>query len=318
VDQYDFSMKIGDWYHRWIYCLLARLTAGVSDSTRFAFSDPLLGGSLFIYELIVLAAIWNPSYGTSDLYVTALVLGLVMLTYGLNFLRAPLKTKMALVIPKTLNQSAEVDYVVKRLNELSPSRELSFEEQNERINSALAEFSKRVDGYQVPHAKRTKISLFSKYLLRRRIGGVMCPFFQEIVVTSKLFPEDIAHEKAHLVGYARECEAQFVGYVVMFNSEDPLKYLAYTHRLDMLIRMFDLSMDELEAKGLNQRTVREFRYKRAFLDEEFAKNSTYRKLLVKLGTGIRSMMLRVFGEGNCKDAYVETPLLMVSAYDPPK
>jgi hypothetical protein len=264
---------------------------------------------------MIILSVWQPPK-LSESYGILVVIVIVMMTYGFNFLRTPVWRKMSLKIPETINQEAELEYAIRRLNELSASKELSFAEKNEHINHALDEFIKVTEGYQILYAKRTKFSLFSKQLLRRRVGGLMCPFFQEIIVTSEMFPEDISHEKAHLVGYARESEAQFVGYATMLNSDESLRYMAYTQRLDMLIRMFDLSLDDL--KGLNKRTLMEFKRRKTFLDEEFAKNSTYRRSLVSLGKIIRSFMLRMFGEGSCENAYINSPLLMISAYDPPK
>lgn len=310
---------IGDLYHRWVYRFLACLTAWISDSTRYAFSDLMLGASLYLYELVFLSialCIWLPPK-PGEWASCLIVLAVVMMTYGFNFLRTPLATKMSIRVPENIDKDAEIRYVIRRLNELSSSKELSFDEKNDLINASLDEFTRMVDGYQIAHAKRTKLSIFSRQLLRRRIGGVTCPFFQEIVVTSEMFPEDMAHEKAHLVGYAREHDAQFVGYVTMLRSEDPLKYMAYVHRLELLTRMFDVSLDELEGMGLNQRTIMELRRRKSFLDGELEKNSAYRKLLIGLGKVIRSAMLWVFGEGGCKKAYVNTPMLMISAYDPP-
>ena len=310
---------IGDLYHRWVYRFLARLTAWISDSTSYAFSDPILGASLYLYELAFLSAalcVWLPPK-SGEWANCLIVIAVAMMTYGLNFLRTPLSAKMSLRVPETINKDDEVRYAIRRLNELSSSKELSFDEKNDLINVSLDEFTKKIDGYQIAHAKRTKLSIFSRQLLRRRIGGVTCPFFQEIVVTSEMFPEDMAHEKAHLVGYAREHDAQFVGYATMLRSDDPLKYMAYTHRLELLTKMFDVSLDEIEGMGLNRRTIMELRRRESFLAEELDKNSAYRRLLIGLGKVIRSAMLWAFGEGGCKKAYVNTPLLMISAYDPP-
>lgn len=310
---------IGDLYHRWVFPLVARLTSIVTDSTSFPFCDVFLGAGLFVHELLILwvvIALWQPPR-PSDLLGALVILAIAMLTYGLNFLRSRLMTRMR-IVPEDIHRDRELQYAIERLNELSPSKELSFQEKNDLINLALDQFVLRTESYHVPHAQKTKFSTFSKHLLRRRIGGLMCPFFQEIIVSSELFPEDIAHEKAHLVGYARESEAQFVGFASMLHSTEPIQYLAYAQRLDLLIRMFDLSMDEIEAKGLNQRTLTEMRRRRLMLEQAFAQNSRYRKLLIRAGQEIRSLMLRAFGEGNCKDAYVNTPLSMISAYDPPK
>jgi len=312
--------RIGDWYHKWIYRFLAWLTSRFTDLTDYALTDLLLWAALFVYEIAFVAIIftWHSGASLADLYKVLIFVGVAMLLYGFNAFRTPVEEKMGLVIQANLDRNEELGYVIRRLNGLSGSAKLSFKEANERMNKSLDEFSEEVDGYQIVHSKKTKMSLFSKLLLRRRILGLMNPFFQEIIVTSDLFLDAIAHEKAHLVGYAKEAEAQFVGYAFMLNGGEPLQYLAYLQRIDMLMIMFDLDTADVGRMGLNKRTIDELSSRDAIMRNECGRNSYYRKFLVSIGKRIRSAMLIVFGEGDIENAYVKDPLLMISAYDPPK
>lgn len=337
--------KVGDLYHKYVYKHIARGTSALTDSTNYAISDAVLGAALFLPEIVVGVA-GNLGYHyikrgiesgkppkASEFMGTAIVLGIGALAYGFNLLRTPIERKLQLDIPEELDEENEFSYTIGRLNELANSPKLSFQEVNERVNDVLDSLVMRVEGYEVRHSRKIKMSIFSRYLLRREIGGLMNPFIQEVVMTSEMFPENIAHEKAHLVGYSREYEAQFMGYLAMLNSGDiSLKYLAYVQRLDLLVSKHikswlessgvvdainetDIVRSKLESKGLNKRTLEEFVERREHFRREFAKNSRYRKFLIRIERSVRSGILKLLGQDDISTAYIKKPLKLMAAYD---
>ena len=252
------------------------------------------------------------------------IAGVVATTYGLNILRTPLEQKLG-ITESELDKEKEFGYTIKRLNELQDCETLSFHEVNDKVNDSLDDLVLEIEGYVVQHAKKIKKSLVSRPLFRRGVMGLMNPFIQEAIVTNELFPQSIAHEKAHLAGYAKEAEAQLLGFMTLFNSKDDyLRYLAYEQRLSLLLRYYYPRVKEVgesfqyvEDKGLNLRSVNRLKMREEELDKAHNENFRYTKIKIKLGEKLRSKVLFTTGEKDIRNAYVEKPLRLISSYDPP-
>ncbi|MEK6961046.1 MAG: DUF3810 family protein [Nanoarchaeota archaeon] len=317
---------LGDIYHKHLYRHIAKASSGVTDLTSHAISDSLLGLVMYLPEIFgvgITYSIYNhistnqPMDPTRFLTETGVLAGVFAGTYGLNFLRTPLEEKIGLELPSDLDKDRETRYSIKRANELHQSPVLSLDELNDRVNDALDKIVIEFEGYSVAHAKKTKISWFSNALTSRNIDGLMNPLIQEVVITNDRKLETIAHEKAHLTGYAREAEAVFVGYASMQCSSDPsLNYLAYLQRLRMCRDEFKLNIKYLMESGLNQRSIDEIRAADSKRREGEKSLSSYSKRTTKLAGSVRSMMLALIGQGNILKAYVSKPLRMIAAFDP--
>ncbi len=341
--------KIGDAYHKHVYRHYISLAGKVSDLSKFCLSDVLLGLSL-IYEEMALLVGGLLAYGTIEIItsdeetskkmldVTSVylrmgigatsVIALLMASYFTNYLRTPLKRKIALEEHEP-EPNTELQYCIDRLNELSVTKPLSFPEVNNEVNASLDTFIEKLEGYRVSHPKRIKSSLFSKQLQKRGAQGLMNPLFPEIVVISELFPEAIAHEKSHLVGYPLESDAEFIGYASMKTSGNPaLQYLAYRHRLQMVLDRFGRvfvdengaefsELDGLRLMGLNERTLEELRALKTHFNSIEAKTTKYVGLKKHLEEKVRSFFLKHTGQGSIEKAYTEAPLGLISAFDPP-
>ncbi len=352
---------LGDAYHEHLYRYWSGITGKITDTTNACISDAFLGLSLINKEIIVgwLGLVSYRMFTASpeeiwDAPVTALatfasVVGVSVGTYFANYLRTPLEKELGLEINR-VDAAQELEYIIQQLNLHADSEELDFSRVNEEVNKSIDDVIVKIKGYSVGHSKKVKKSLFSRWLLREGMGGMLNPFIPELVVTCDLFPEIIAHEKAHLMGYAREAEAQLLGYMAMLESDNPsLKYLAYRHRLDLMLDMTFIvndgkilrgrneMVDYLESIGLNPRTANEFRSRENYLEQEFAKIGWYsrfkrkiiptlvrcayklRKRKAPIGdvTG-RDLFLKATGQGSTVIAYSSKPYAMISAYDPPK
>jgi hypothetical protein len=87
-----------------------------------------------------------------------------------------------------------------------------------------------------------KISLLSLYFERAGIDGMTDPFFLEILVNQRLLPVErpfvVAHEWAHLAGYADESEANFLGWLTCLRGPVGAQYsgwlFIYSHALHSL------------------------------------------------------------------------------------
>jgi hypothetical protein len=80
------------------------------------------------------------------------------------------------------------------------------------------------------------------------ISGFYIPFTGEVTFNEQVPPFDlpmvIAHHKAHQRGYAREDEANFIGYIICINSTEPyVRYSGYLHGLKVLETLSKGNMD---------------------------------------------------------------------------
>jgi hypothetical protein len=76
-----------------------------------------------------------------------------------------------------------------------------------------------------------KRSVFNFYFTRVSIDGMTAPFFLETLANQSLLPYErpatVAHEWAHLAGYADESEASFVGWLVCMRGSPSDRYSAW-------------------------------------------------------------------------------------------
>ena len=184
---------------------------------------------------------------------TAALLYLIfMLFWGLNYRREPLVTKLdydATRISPALLLDFSKD-TVKRLNRLhgvaSSTGWPTFEELPDRFDSAFGVVQRRLGGSRMAVVGRPKETLFSPYFERAGIDGMLSPFSLEVLVNHTVLPYErpflVAHEWAHLAGYANEAEASFVGVLTCLAGDDQSQYSAWLFLLPRLVR--HLSQDD--------------------------------------------------------------------------
>ena len=84
-------------------------------------------------------------------------------------------------------------------------------------------------------AARPKRSILDSYIAATGTPAFIDPFASEVIADSKLLqlekPGIVAHEWAHLAGYAEESEASFVGLLACMRSNDP--FLMYSGMLTL-------------------------------------------------------------------------------------
>jgi hypothetical protein len=78
---------------------------------------------------------------------------------------------------------------------------------------------------------RPKPSLLGLYFRRAAIDGMVNPYFLEIILNPDLLPMErpmvIAHEWAHLAGYAHETEASFLAWLACLQGDPMARYSAW-------------------------------------------------------------------------------------------
>jgi hypothetical protein len=166
--------------------------------------------------------------------VVAIAYLLFLAVWGLNYRRVPLGDKLqfdaAAVTPvaaRTLASSAAL-----HLNTLHDGAHARGWPPDGVIDQMLVEAfaaaQRTLDARRLAVAGRPKHSLLDLYFRRASVDGMTDPYFLETLVVSDLLPFErpftVAHEWAHLAGFADEGDANFVAWLTCANGAPPLRY----------------------------------------------------------------------------------------------
>ena len=270
-----FSRSFCDFYADHIYPLIAASLGWLTSILPFAIGEILMYlsalavfasaiiGILCIFlrkkkKYMRFAGIWYR--------VLAVIFVWGILVYTLNWLtplRSSILGKKASYTERSYSlQELRVLYydVVDRLNAdcgkvprdaegnvLYYSREEA-EEASNRALKALSDDYPRLSGYYPP----SKTALCSSALRWMSIGGFTYPYTMELTcskyLTELYYPTLYAHEASHHKGYYRESEANFLSYLALSESGDPLlQYSADLFIYGYLSEAYDTALDEAGA-----------------------------------------------------------------------
>lgn len=243
-------------YSESIYQTIRRGISSITSLVPFSIAEFLLYFlvigifillSIRLIQLILRKIRFRRFLGTivSILLAGGIVLNLFYATWGFNYFREPLATRMGLNITSRSVDELEA-FVVKTAQEAKALRETLHEDSRgvftpEESKGAL--FSKLPQAYAALSAKqavfpsdptRAKQIFWSTGLSWQGISGIYIGLTAEPNVNADQPPllvfQAAAHEMAHQTGIASENEAELVGYLACVNSSDPnIRYsgLAY-------------------------------------------------------------------------------------------
>ncbi len=234
-------------YSRNIYPVIASVFSTISGLFPFSLAEVLLaaGVIVLIVRLILCFArlgvtgpigLWR---GFVRLGAVLSLLFFIFTLWRLNYDRLPLATDLGYAIgtPNETELTALTSQEVSAINALCPqltwdknghSEETGgFDTLKSRVNDAygrLMAASKPTEAL-LPHVNATPKAVFPSSLLARfHIEGIFVPFtFEPTVDTGYpafVLPFSIAHESAHLKGFAREDEANYWAYLATCASPD--------------------------------------------------------------------------------------------------
>jgi hypothetical protein len=165
------------------------------------------------------------------LVLAAIAVFLFQMMWGLNYSRVPLIEKLDYDKGRVTDQAVSeiASKCVDQLNAASaqvhaepwPDTTRWGELIKPSYESVIADLGVR--GGIVPG--RIKHSIFNFYLAASGIDGFMNPYGLESILNSHILPVEqpfaMAHEWAHLAGFADESEANFIALLTCLRSEDP-------------------------------------------------------------------------------------------------
>lgn len=162
--------------------------------------------------------------GASIVYLVFLAL------WGLNYRRVPLERKLA-YDPARVTREGIVrlgETAVEQVNLLEPGKVAAGAADRAGLEQAFADTQRRMGAARLARPAAPKRSLLSWYLRAAGIDGMMNPLFLEIILNPDVLaverPFAVAHEWAHLAGYADESEANFLAWLTCVAGDATSQY----------------------------------------------------------------------------------------------
>lgn len=208
--------------------------------------------------------------------------------WGLNYNRLPLEESLhyktgkptaAELADALLKETDAINGLCDRINYDSRGRSYypgGFEKIAATVNDAYLQLQKSGGDYKKLFSgaiPRPKGILASKLLSYTGIEGIFIPFTYEPNMDTDLpafvLPFDAAHESAHLKGFAREQEANFVAYLAASSSPDP--YFQYSAHMEAYIylsnALYETDVEALKkvAPLIDKRAVGDFEYYNSYI-----------------------------------------------------
>ena len=187
-----------------------------------------------------LGAAWDTAALLAGVYLVFL------LVWGFNYRREPLGAALGYEAARVTPQAvaALAGESVERLNALHASAHRaswsSLDGMPDRLGAAFEQVQRRLGITRSASAGTPKPTLLAPYFRRAGIDGMVSPFSLEILVNGAVLPFErpyvVAHEWAHLAGYADESEASFVGWLTCLAGDDASRYSAWLYLAPQLVR----------------------------------------------------------------------------------
>ncbi len=224
-------------YSRGAYPLIQTVLTSWSNLTPVALFDVLMVGVGAAWLVLLWrdlrrrswpAAVARLALRTVTLAATLYLVFLV--SWGFNYRRVPLEAKLRLDYRAVTPAAADrlLRTAVAELNRLHPLRTPDPAAVNPSLPQAFAAVQQRLGATRPAVPGRPKRTLIDPYFRAASVDGMTDPWFLETMTVSTLLPIErpmiVAHEWAHLAGYADEGEANFVGWLTCLDGDAAARY----------------------------------------------------------------------------------------------
>jgi hypothetical protein len=228
---------VEQWYSRGVFPIIQRTLTPVSSAVPFALLDAALLFGLAAWVVFV----WRRWRGqgalrglralaVSVLAVVSAAYLLFLIVWGLNYRRVPLESRLAYDASRVTADATFrlAEEAVARVNALELRKFENQEEGRAAREQAFANVQVHLGATRVSVPANAKRSVVAWYLRLAGIDGMINPFFLEIVLNPDVLPVEqpftLAHEWAHLAGYANESEANFVAWLTCVSADPGAEY----------------------------------------------------------------------------------------------
>ena len=266
-------------YSQQLYLVAQNVLTPLSSMTRVALFDLLLAAAVLGVCGWWLAVLWRSRpagrwraarrLAVSTLALLACVYLVFVLAWGLNYRRVPLTAKIAFRQERVTGQAlTEASLTaVARLNVLHPTahaeRWPELDELPDYLGASFASAQARLGVSRTAVAGMPKATLLTPYFRHAGVDGMINPFSFEVLVNADVLPFErpfvVAHEWAHLAGYADESEASFVGWLTCLAGDARSRYSAWVFLAPHLFRHLDADEQPRMWERLDDGPTRDFR-----------------------------------------------------------
>ena len=250
------SAWVERFYSRQSYLVVQNLVTPVSSLAPFAVFDlllvvtavALLGGWLTALVRAGRGRRWRATARMvfKTMSVLAGIYVVFLLGWGFNYRREPLTAKLD-YDQHRINADALGALIVEsveHLNELHPGAHRrtwpNLDELPARLGPAFEQVQRRLGGTRTAVTGVPKASLLTPYFRLAGVDGMLNPFSLEVLVNETVLrferPFVVAHEWAHLAGYADESEASFVGWLTCLAGDESSRYSGWLFLTPHLMR----------------------------------------------------------------------------------
>ncbi len=226
------------WYSNGVYPPLQHALTNASNLIPFSLFDVACAGALAALLVMCLRAVRRAGWIRGLAAASARAIAgaaaaylMFLACWGLNYRRVPLQDKVAFEEDRLTSAATDAfgARVVGELNALY----LPAHAAPESLDTLAGAFESSLHALRTPPiiVGRPKQTLFGGYFHAAAIAGMTDPFFLETLIAPDLLdverPFVIAHEWAHLAGYADESEANFVAWLTCTRANARAQYSAW-------------------------------------------------------------------------------------------
>jgi hypothetical protein len=195
----------------------------------------------------------------SALVAAAVIYLAFLLLWGFNYRRVPLEEKIAFDSSGITAEAARelATETAARLNGLHAAAHQRIAPTADTLALAFAAARDRLGHRVIIAPGRPKRSLLERYFRWSAIDGMTVPWFLEIIVNPDVLaverPFVIAHEWAHLAGFADEDEANYIAWLTCVTGDELMQYSGwlaiYGHVVNGLPRADQRAINETLTEG---------------------------------------------------------------------
>ena len=241
------SFTVERYYARWLYPIAQSWVTPLSNRIPFALFDAAIVSLTSAATAIWIRAIRRGrkkqllrSLGrgvASSVVLLAFVYLWFLAAWGLNYARPPLESQMpfdaARITPQTVRVLAE--HSIRRANQTYTAAHAagfpSIDARPARLIEALHQVEHEFGRPRPTVFATPKWSILTPFYRASGVSGQLGPFFLETLLNPDLTgPEreaTLAHEWAHLSGYAPESDASFIGLLAALRAGPSAEYSAW-------------------------------------------------------------------------------------------
>jgi Protein of unknown function (DUF3810) len=250
------SGTVERWFSRGWFAAIQPPVTAASNLTSVAWLDLIIlatAGALVLWLGLGLPRLLRRgrlrAIGTAVMTTATIVASVYVLflaLWGLNYRRAPVTAGLDFDTGRVTAAGVSAAALravesVNRLYEPPTSDERSGEARMlAELEPAFRRAQQALGGLPGTRPGRPKRTLLAPFFRWASVDGMMNPLALEVLVNSDLLPAErpfvVAHEWAHLAGYAQESEASFVGWVTCLQGSRPAQYSGWLAMYIHLVR----------------------------------------------------------------------------------